>query len=191
MLQREIAEHKAAILEFDPDAFRPRSTSEILADLRQQYGDEGVQYATAVMARLREPAKPGEQRESPFVEMLCGPEAERLFGAESVRRTREAMQHNAAEARRRATRNALHEVLRGQQRQRTRCIVGRSRPRGAGRPAAARSARRRVTAVRDGPDEPPAELAAARCPACGGALLFASGVEVCANRRCSRYGEAS
>lgn len=115
--QRRIAALQAEILELDPNAFRPRTPAEAHADTleyyRREHGDEGVQYVVAVMARLRKPAKPGEQRESPFVEMLCGPEAERLFGSESVQRTRESMRRTADHARRDVTRALLHQALRG------------------------------------------------------------------------------
>jgi hypothetical protein len=77
--------------------------------------------------------------------------------------------------------------IRRSRERRPRCVAG--------------SRRRRVAASGgdsgdDGPAEPAPALALAlsdfsRFGACGGVLLLASGVEVCANRRCSRYGEAS
>ncbi len=61
-----------------------------------------------------------------------------------------------------------------------------SRPRGAGRPAA----RRTATASRGSPDDPselPPHLDRASCPACGFTLVYVAEQLVCPRRYCSAY----
>jgi hypothetical protein len=95
------------------------------------------------------------------------------------------------------TRRAVTPVRCATSRRPARLVRPQNRRRGAGRPRAmARSSSRSGDSGEDSPEEPAPAVALAlsdstRCPECGGVLLFASGVEVCAYRRCSRYGEAS
>jgi hypothetical protein len=80
-----------------------------------------------------------------------------------------------------------------QRRVRTRGVHVRvPRPRRVARPREQRFSRT-CRSGRGSPDsdDDPSSSAHARCPACGGILLWQGGTLACANRRCSGYGEAS
>lgn len=168
-----------------------------------EIGDRlGISEATAGEARARAyGARPKHPRDdlavldqladimAQFEALVDDAEADGFLGPEDIRNARAGCDRYrvaADEARAKALgrkRAAKVDSRHGAQR-------AGSRPRGAGRPRAA-AVRSSVRSGDSGDDPPGSSSAAARCSACGSVLLLASGAEVCANRRCSRYGEAS